>query len=365
MKALRPITLLAWGQMAFGIWGIVLAGPPETLAPPPRVAVLPFANYAEAPEAMPLVMSLVRQELERKNVQLVDSQTVADALRAHRVRRTNELDVDQLHALSDELAAYLLVGSLDRCVESNGAGEVALSARLIYAPNASIEWTGTASRHTQDGIRLLELGREGDVKKLARRAVKDLLHDFRFEHPADRRLVERVRLRQGNYYDEKLCERILVLPLVNESSLYNAGGIVQNHLVSALDRFGYVVVEPGCVRGAMLEEGDVSPGRASAELLRICRKELGVNLILTGAVSQFDCASSANMNEIPSVAVEARLIEAVTGHVVWAKTVRAAGDDTNLLFGTGTIYSAASVAGRVANQLVKAIPVRRVRKDEQ
>jgi TolB-like protein len=364
MKAAAVILLvmaiLGWSAPASAQGDMV-----EQLAKRTRVALLPFANYAEVPKAMPDVMSLVRTELKRYNVPLADSQATADALRRHRVRNTNELTLDQIHALSDQLGvAYLLVGSLDRYVSGKTAGEVALSARLIYVPTGSIEWVSTATRHSLDGIRVLEVGREPDAERLAALAAADLFHNFGYRHADHRKEVEWVWLRNGGRSHKQLCERILVLPLGNESTVYNAGGIFYNHLIAALDRRGFTVVEPGRAREMMLEDGNMAPGRASESLLQLCGNELGTNLILTGAVSTFECALPTNMDQIPTISVEARLIEAQTGQVVWARDMHCSGSDSQLLFGVGTTYSVSTVARRLADDLVKAIPVERVRRPQ-
>ena len=362
---MKTVRCILWLPLMLGIIapGFAQTDPFEALVKASRVAVLPFANYAEVPAVMPQIMSLVRAELRRRGVEQADSLTVADVLREHRVRNTNELTADQIQDLSNELAAaYLLVGSLERYVQGDGGAEVALSARLIYVPTTSIEWVGTASRHTLNGIRLLNLGREPSAEKLASRAVRDLFRDFRYLRPEHRMRVESVRVRDGRHFRRQVCESILTLQFSNETDLFMSGGIVTNRIVAALERFGYSVVEPGRTREAMLEQGSITPGNASAELLKICRDHLGVNLLLTGTVSRFDCPSTIGIDLIPSIAIEARLTDVSTGYVVWAQTFQSDGRDTNFLFGTGTTYSITSVADRVAAKLIKAIPAHRARK---
>jgi TolB-like protein len=362
MKTVRHLTrlLLLLGIAAPG-WA--QTDPFEARVKPSRVAVLPFANYAEVPAVMPQIMGLVRAELRRRGVEQADSATVADVLREHRVRNTNELTADQIQNLSNKLAAaYLLVGSLERYVQGDGGAEVALSARLIHVPTVSIEWVGTASRHTLNGIRLLNLGREPSAEKLAPRAVRDLFRDFRYLRPEQLKRVDWVQFRDGRHSRRQSCERILTLPFSNETDLFTAGGIVTDRIVAALERAGYTVVEPGRAREAMLEVGSITPGNASAQLLEICREQLGANLMLTGTVSRFACGSAVGIDQIPAIAVEARLTDVSTGQVVWAQTFHSDGNATNFLFGTGTCYSVTSVADRVASKLIKAIPAHRARK---
>jgi len=251
---------------------------------------------------------------------------------------------------------------LDRYLQGEDGAETALVARLIYVPTGTIEWIGAAERHTRNGVHPLDLGREPAAEQLVKHTLRDLFDDFRYLRPDDQSRVESVRLLRGNLAFRQPCERIVVLPFGNESELHHAGGIVANQILSALDHAGYRVIEPGKTREAMLATGDVSSGRATAELLQYFRENLNVGLVLTGTVSEFQCGSPLSIEQIPSVAVEARLIDVLSGQVVWAKSFRSDGNDSGFLFGTGISYSAADVAGRVAARLIKAIPAYRSRR---
>ena len=327
-----------------------------------RVAVLPFANYAEAPAAMPLVMQQVRDELSKRSVDLVTADAVAEVLRRYRVRNTNELSVELVQQVSSDLAAaYLLVGSLDRYLAVEEGGEIALSARLIYVPTANIEWAASCDVHTADGIKLLGFGIVKNADRLSRHAVKELLSSFRFKRPTKAKRVDAVRLAGGGNALMLPCQTLVVLPFANESGLHFAGNVMTQRLVTALFDAGFNVADPGRIREAMLEQGDVSPGKATMSLLKACQEQTGADLMLTGTVSRLT-GSAAGGFEIPAhLEVEARLIDCRSGDVVWGKNLQSESDDGALLFGAGLRHGIGSVMDHLANRLARAIPARRVR----
>ena len=327
-----------------------------------RVAVLPFADYAEEPAALMQVMRLVRDDLKQRSADVVTADATMDVLRRYRIRTTNELSVDQMQKLSADLdAAFLLVGSLDRYVASGEGAEVALSARLIHVPTTEIAWTASADVHTQDGIRPLDIGTIRDAAQVTQRAVDELFTDFCYRRPEHIARVAAVRL-HGNGNERTLpCQSLAVLPFANETSLHFAGSILSQRMLPALADAGFDVVDPGRVREVMLDEGDVTPGKATTSLLKLCQEQISADLILTGTVSHLIGADVTSFDTPVELEVEARLIDPRTGDVVWAKTLRVGSDDGHLLFGTGTMHGVGSVMDHLAAKLAHSIPVRRVR----
>ena len=363
MRFLRGIAW--WALTCVVIVVLPVAAQPDSSAgvASTRVAILPFVNYAEDPAALPVVMNLVRAELSRRSAELVTADAVAEVLRDYRIRNTNELSIEQLSKISVDLAAgYVLVGSLDRFVESDAGAEVALTARLISVPSMSVEWMATSATHTDDGIRPLGLGTAQTASHIARHSVKDLFKSFRYERDQDVRLIQAVRLQEGKSAFSVPCHTILVLPFSNESDVHFAGNIISQRILSTLFREGFTFVDPGTVREAMLHEGDLTPGKATDSLLAIFRERTGADLVLTGTVSQLDVGTQVSLDIVPGAAVEARLIDARSGEVVWAKTFSSSGNDGALFFGTGTMHGAAAVMDHLASRLVNSIPVRKARK---
>jgi hypothetical protein len=322
-----------------------------------RVALLPFSNPAEVPLAMPEIMHGVRAELLRKSVELADSGQVADVLRRHRIRNTSELTVAQVQTLSKELnVSYLLVGSLEAYGASDKATEIALSARLLAVPTVTIEWSSSASAHSNDRVLPFDLGHTNNAKRLVRRAVTDLFHSFRYGRAQTTRHVESVKVTEGGQTQAMPCRRVAVLAFANETSVHGASQAVTNQLVTALYQQGFEVVDPGRVREVMLGVNDLTQGEMSQETLHHWRDELGADFVLTGTVSEYESQRMGNGIDDPSLSVESRRVDTQTGQVTWAKALARHGSDSGSLFGLGSVHSLAALSRRMARACVAAIP---------
>ena len=360
---MNRVSHIAWiavlGLFMLETEAIAQSDPFEAIVKSSRVAVLPFANYAEVPAAMPAVMEMVRAELNRLDAELVTADAISETLRKYRVRNTNELSVERIQQLSDDLSvAYLLMGSLDRYVESEEGAEVALSARLVYVPTISIEWAAASAVHTADGIKVLELGTLRSPQRILKHAVAELFDDFGYQRPKRMKRVEAVCQGQDNIP----CAQLLVLPFGNETSVHHAGSMVTQRVVAALFAEGFTVTDPGRMREAMLDNNDLTPGLATASLLKKCSEQTGADVVLTGTVSEYVGPTPLGFDTIPAVAVEARVIDGRTGALIWAKTLRCSGNDGAKFFGTGTTRSLGAVTDHLAAKLAKSIPVRKARR---
>ena len=336
----------------------------EVLVKGPRLAVLPFMNLADAPEATPEIMEQVRTELQGLSIELADPDVTASILRKYRIRNTAELTARQMQLLSEELVVgYLLVGSIDRYWQSETSAEVALSARLLYVPSVSIEWSASATVHTDDVITPLEIGRVEQAENLTRRAVVKLLTEFRKHRFKRKQPVHSIRTRNKKPPSSQPCRRILTLTFANDTETRFAGHIVSNQVLSALYRFGFETVDPGRVREVMLAKREFLRGEISSALLSEFKGELGADFILTGTVSRYTTSSSHNLDD-PSVAFEARLVDVQQGEVVWAGTFAREGKDSAWLFDLGHVHGLASLSNLMARKLAKSIPAVRSRSNK-
>jgi hypothetical protein len=192
--------------------------------------------------------------------------------------------------------------------------------------------------------------------------VKSLFKDFRYERSNKSKLVQAVKLREGKSSYSLPCQSLLVLPFNNETDVHHAGNIVSQRVLAALFHEGFTIADPGRVREAMLQDGDLTPGKATDSLLAICREQTNTDLVLTGTVSQMSAGADVNIEAVPEVAVEVRLIDVHTTDVIWAKTFYASGNDGALLFGTGTMHGVGTVIDHLSAKLADSIPVRKARK---
>jgi TolB-like protein len=324
-----------------------------------RVAVMPFGNLSEAPEASRSVMSLVRQRLEARSVELADSAALMAVLRKYRVRNTTELSATDAQSVAEEVSVrYLLLGSIDRYTETDSSAEVALSARLLDVATSNVVWAGSATEYGDPRVRLLGVGAHHPLT-LAQYAADDLLKDFRLGRPQNSPIVQAVRLR-GEDPLERPCHKVMLVTFGNESETNFAGNIVANEVLTALLHRGFSLVDPGRVREMMLGSKDLVQGEISRELLVKCGRDLGADFVLTGTVSRFE-SQRGQLFEEPAVAFEARLIDTKKGDVVWAKMYSRDGKDSAWLFNIGYVHGLADLSRRMCRQLVWDLPVIRSR----
>ncbi|HEY3296457.1 MAG TPA: GNA1162 family protein [bacterium] len=327
--------------------------------PPQSVAILPPANLAEAADAAPRMVARMRQVLQQKKVELADSAVVAEVLRKHRVRNAAELELAEAQLVAAESPVrYLLLSSLDRYSETDSSAEVALSARLLDVPTATVVWANTVALHRDPRTNFLGIGSHR-AEGLADAAVKDLLKPFRLTQNSKRKQVQALKPRSKGQ-PETPCRRVALVTFGNETETHFAGNILVNELLAAMLKRGFTMVDPGRVREVMLNSQELMQGEISSSLLKKCREDLGADFVLTGTVSHFEAIRGQTFDE-PIVAFEARLIDTQRSEPVWAKSYSRDGKDSAWMFNLGYVHGLTVLSERMSRRLASDLPVRRAR----
>lgn len=119
--------------------------------------------------------------------------------------------------------------------------------------------------------------------------------------------------------DFSFVERVAVLPFENVSNDSSAGVRATRLLITELLASGAVdVVEPGEVSAALAR----FPGRVtrpSKEQTVELGKTLGVQAVILGTVTQSEVLRSGAAG-IPTVTLDAQMVEAESGGIIWAAT---------------------------------------------
>jgi TolB-like protein len=324
-----------------------------------KVAVLPFANLAEAADIAPQIAGDIRLELKRKLVEVADSAVVAEVLRQHRIRNTFELDLGEVEAVAQACSArYLLFGSIDHYEQADSSAEVAFSARLLDVSTESIVWANSAALQLDPRSNLLGIGSHR-ADRLAQRVLRKLFSSFRYSPLPKMKVVQAVRM-AGKTPPEKPCRKIMLVTFGNETETHFAGNVLANQLLTSLSKRGFALVDPGRVRETMLSAKDLMQGEISRDLLKKCCEELGADFVLTGTVSRFETVRMQS-TEAPAVAFETRLIDAQKGEIVWAKAYTREGKDSAWIFNLGCVHGLTVLSEKMSQRVAKDIPVRRAR----
>ncbi len=136
-------------------------------------------------------------------------------------------------------------------------------------------------------------------------------------------------------FDFGFVEKVAVLPFENLSSDSQAGVRATRLLITELLSSGAVdVVEPGEVRAALARVG-WSGGSPSSEQIQTLGKNLGVQAVIVGSVSQSETIRSGTVS-VPTVTLDVHMVETETGAAVWAATHTERGSGVGArLLGTG------------------------------
>ncbi len=151
--------------------------------------------------------------------------------------------------------------------------------------------------------------------------------------------------------DPDMKYRVAVVPLFNVSERKYAGEIMVLHFVRHLRAVGnFRVIEPGRVRGALLELRIIMDDGISLAQADAIFKRLNADLILTGNV--LDYQDYQGTIGKPKVDFSAQLIERKSREVVWSSKSYNEGDDGVFFFDWGRVNTAHSMASEMVRHIV-------------
>jgi len=136
-------------------------------------------------------------------------------------------------------------------------------------------------------------------------------------------------------YDFSRIERVAVIPFENLSTDQGAGARVTRLFLSELlAAEAFDVVEPGDVSGALAKYNTARTADLAREQIAAVGKELGVQALIFGTVSESAGVRSA-ARSTSSVTLVVRMVEAEEGQTLWSATdTESGGGFWSSLFGT-------------------------------
>lgn len=149
-----------------------------------------------------------------------------------------------------------------------------------------------------------------------------------------------------------------ILPFDNLSSTQGAGKSLESLvLIEFLKRSPVRIVDPGEVSAALSKERIRLATSIPRETVRTLGTDLGVGLLMLGAVHQYEmqtASGAGGTGNVPVLAVTVRIIDAGSGDIVWACTATRRGNDRETVFGIGKIQSLNALAEAAAAELAQA-----------
>lgn len=335
---------------------------------PLKVALLPFVNYTESPEAPEVIKPLVVEALKRKGFDLVVGEPIEQFLWQHRIRQTDMVSSRLARWLAEELqVSAVIVGSII-LYRPGEAPQVGLAARMVSIPETTILWANDFSLSGEDYNKPLGLGTVRQVDVLAQRLVTQV-----FDSLQPIRSVQLVPSPDPpSFYNLNLMkpppqltylspitdfyglETVGVIPFKNQSERRGAGDIVSVMFLSRLHNTGlYHVIEPGLIREQFLRFRVRARGEIDTIGLRPLNRNIEAQGYITGTVETYDEGILGEVRAPPEVAMSARLLRSDDDAIVWSMRNGYRADNYNLLLDFGRIYSIIPLAQLTIEEMVR------------
>lgn len=313
-----------------------------------RLAIAPLKRAVGTAEVAAAVESSLSAQLSEYGGVIGIGDT-RDALRRLRLRDIDSTSSERLAELAEELEFdWLVVASLHDA-RSEPVADLALSMRF-YERSGNLVWSEFLGRSGLDGETTLGFGTVDSVENLAPVVVERLLD----ESP----IGDQVRRgsRRSKPRDVGALGAIALLPLTSyvEYEALLVADAATEAARAVLRRSGVALASPSCVRESMRLQWARNWGELPVEARRAIQEDCGAERILTGAVEQWDVRGTGLVPK-PEVSLSLRLLDAVSGRILWMDSREATGWDSGGLFGRGRIYSRGVLLDDLLTDLTRSL----------
>ena len=302
-----------------------------------RIALFPFENLTDDNNALKEIMSVLKSQLEKKGLEIVDDDSLNKFLLKERIRSTGYVSRDIAQKMGKELnVKAILVGSITSYYPIKNP-QVGILARLLDSANGVILWANQASATGEDYTKILGLGTVKTMDRLIPIVVGRLLDSFSSETPLKAK---------------ELTHRIAVMPFQNKSKHKDAGIIVTYmFLVGLFKHAGYEPVEYGDIRSLAVDLRIRQRGEIDYRNIAGMSEALDIDGIVVGTVELFSDGLDTSLP--PEVAISARLISAHKDRILWSDSSQLNGDEDIIALDWGRIRAVDSVAYKVVKELIQ------------
>jgi TolB-like protein len=327
------------------------------------IAVMPVENLTGMPVAVQAVRRSLVQDLQRRGLNLLGEDVLEKFLERHRIRYTGGLNRELGEALREETGTNAVLFPTLELSDDAVPPKTALIARLVSTHrNANILWMDSAGMAGNDAPGFLLLGLINDPallwEKAKERVTGSLLRYLSGKTAQDARSVERRFLPKSFHGVPPKVEAgkkalsIAVLTFRNDSTRRNAGEIMALHFIRELSWTGNIdVVEPGEVRQILLRSRTIMEGGLSLPQADLLHDALGVDLVLTGIVMEYQDNIGGVGN--PKVEFSARVFDMKTRQIVWSSASYNEGADGVFFFNLGKVNTAHGMASGMVRAAVR------------
>lgn len=302
-----------------------------------RVALFPFENLTDEKIALEQVMPVLRTQLERRGLEIIDDITLNNFLLKKRVRNTGYISKELAQQAGNELKVNTIITGSINSFYLRENPQIGILARMIDTTDGSILWANQSSATGEDFTKILSLGTVRSMEKLTQIvAVRlfDSLNTTKF------------------YKVKELTHRIAVMPFKNKTKHRDAGMIVTYmFLVELFKNPDFEPVEYGEIREMVVNLRLKQKGELDYTSIRKISDALGVEGVLIGTVEIY--SDGLDTSSPPEVAISARLINARKSKIIWSDSIHFKGDEEVKVLDWGRIRSIDNVAYKAISKLVQ------------
>ncbi len=304
-----------------------------------NVVLIPFENLTEYPEALEKAVPLLRNELNKRGLFVLEEKDVLPFLTKYEIRRRGSLSLEDIKKIkSDTKADFIFTGSILNYTEAENP-RFALHARLLDAETGKIVWSGYSSLTGYDFETVFGLGIIKSIDELIPHVIERLFNDFTL---------------YKSVYGGK---RVAVIPFKNNSSRFWIGRAVASLLLTHMSRMeGIEPVEPGEVKKMLIELNIRENGEITYQAIDELRNRGNIDYIILGSVEEYLVAQRAL--DIPRVFLTARLIDTGTKRIISIFDQEMDGEDGIIVLDFGRLRSEDKVAFRAAGKMLRRIKER-------
>lgn len=302
-----------------------------------KIALFPFENLTDDGTALSQIMPVVKSQLEKKGMEILDNDSLDKFLLKERVRSTGYVSKDIARKMGNELhVKAIVVGSVTSFYPIKNP-QVGLLARLIDVSDGSILWANQAAATGEDFTGIFGLGTIESMDKLIPVVVNRLLSSFSIALPQK---------------EKELTHRIAVMLFQNKSKQQDAGSIVTYmFLVELFKSKGFEPVEYGEIRRLIVDLRIRERGELDYKNIKALADALDVDGILVGTVELY--SNGLDTSTPPEVAISARLINTRKNRILWSDSIQVNGNEDVIALDWGRIRAVDSVADKAVKKLIQ------------
>jgi TolB-like protein len=324
---------------------------PNAAATMPAVALMPFANYTDQPQAIEAIMPAIEKRLAQEPIRIVSHDSLRATLRKYRIRALGAIDVADIARLARDIdIRYLLLGSVDFYKEGDPP-EAGFSMRLVDISDMKIIWAVSDASNGADYAGLFGIGRIDSMPALIPR-----LTDEAFKS------MGRIWSSTGHSNDQASdAETTAIVPFDNISDDRYGGDIVAARLLAELVSRGVNVIEPVILANLFLENARTPRGEIDLSLLQILHSDLNVDYVITGTLYRFKAAQPGSENSRPEIELAGRCLDAARGTIVAVYDEDRAGEQTAALIRKNSYRSLGKLTGKVVENMLNSMETTRAK----